>query len=293
MIAYRWMSVSDTHGDQIDRGAWDAAMEFARHFKPDRRFMHGDHFDFRWLRKGASDEEKREGVLEDVECGISHISEWAPRKRLEGNHDDRLRRALEETHSGGPQRELARIIAEKIAKETPSHDVVPYHKRHGFIDVGDHKLLHGYGSGIYMTRKHALAYGNCIIGHGHAVEIASSGRHDGATGYQSGCLCTLDMDYNRAHLGTLRQRHGFAYGVVTKAGRCIVWVAREDDGTWILPSELTTHCSTPSGGSESLSETGDPSGHAPAPSCGAPPASVTTAWASSYEMPSSAASWRW
>jgi hypothetical protein len=33
-----------------------------------------------------------------------------------------------------------------------------------------------------------------------------------------GCLCQLDFSYNRTHVGSLRQAHGWAYGVLLPNG---------------------------------------------------------------------------
>tara|TARA_R110000803_G_scaffold43701_7_gene93055 strand:+ start:8141 stop:9019 length:879 start_codon:yes stop_codon:yes gene_type:complete len=291
MIDYRWMALFDSHGDQADGGAVEAAFEFAKHFKPDRRIAGGDHWDFRWLRRGASDDEKREGVLADLDAGCEFLKRWNPADRLLGNHDWRLNRALHETNSEGPIRELARMMADQISDRLPPHNVITYCKRNGILTLGDHSVLHGYSAGQNMTRQHANVYGPCIIGHGHAIEVQTSGRDDQATGYQSGCLCYLDMDYNRHQLGSLRHQHGFAYGVVTKAGKCIVWLAREeDDGSWILPSELTALQSTrnlsqPSSDSPPPTTTSAPQGLSRPPSFELLRGGVETVYSSGYEMP--------
>lgn len=54
-----------------------------------------------------------------------------------------------------------------------------------------------------------------------------------------GCLCALDQDYNARQPNTLRQSHGFAYGVINaKSGDFHVWQAEEVGGKWIVPSDV-------------------------------------------------------
>lgn len=54
-----------------------------------------------------------------------------------------------------------------------------------------------------------------------------------------GCLCALEMDYNSRQPNTLRQAHGWAYGVINrKTGAYHVWQAEEIEGKWLLPTDL-------------------------------------------------------
>ena len=49
------------------------------------------------------------------------------------------------------------------------------------------------------------------------------------------------MDYNSRMPNTLRQSHGWAYGVLNRAtGAYHVWQAEKIDGQWILPTDTVT-----------------------------------------------------
>ena len=119
----------------------------------------------------------------------------------------------------------------------------PYHKRDGIIRVGSHlKILHGFHSGVYAARQTALVYGSVLFGHIHVVDEHSIPGLDRRVARCCGCLCELDMDYASRTPSTLRQAHGFAYGVVhKKTGLYHVWTAESIDGQWLIPSDVVEY----------------------------------------------------
>lgn len=234
----RWMAIADTHGDQLDREAWSVQQHFAASWKPDLRLHLGDVFDFRWLRRGASDAEKAEDVAADIEVGLEVLETWKPHVVLWGNHDARLWRALEESHSDGALRRSLRMIIEQIDAACVGVTCIPYNKRDGVYQVGNTLALHGYASGVNAPRKMASVYGSCLFGHLHRVAAADDESHAGRrVAYSVGCACKLEMPYNAAQIGTLKQAHGFAYGIV-KDGFTHVYNACKVGGTWYLPTEF-------------------------------------------------------
>src|SRR6476469_5531291 len=86
----KWCAAFDNHGNEADKSAVKAFFEFNKWFKPEIRVHGGDCFNFAALRKGASDEEKREGIRQDVDAGIDFIKQFEPTHFLRGNHDERL-----------------------------------------------------------------------------------------------------------------------------------------------------------------------------------------------------------
>jgi predicted phosphodiesterase len=233
----------DTHGDKAHAPSLDVFWQFLKWWKPEQRIHLGDAFDFRWLRRSASDEEKAESVEADFEAGIDLLARYQPTHFLWGNHDMRLRDLLDS--QSGAARQLASAWLDRIDVTLKGARQYPYNKRTGVMTLGRMKFIHGYAHGIGSVRKQAMLYGDVVMGHTHHIEQATVERHPLSTGYAAGCLCELDMDYNRANLGTLRQRHGFAYGVLYPSGEVDVWLARETDGLWVLPSEVRelTACS--------------------------------------------------
>jgi hypothetical protein len=222
-----------------DPDAMTAFRSFCRDFKPHLRICGGDHFDLRWLRRSASDDEKMERVVEDFEAGIEFLSWYKPSAWVWGNHDARLRDALDAPSKGGALRQLAGQWLDRIEVVTKGCKHYPYDKRGGVHQLGDLKILHGYAHGVGALRKQTLAYGRCLVGHVHRPEMVRVERYDGAWGYSSGCLCRTTFEYSRANLGTLAQEQGWAYGVMTKSGRTRLWLTEKTDGKWLFPSEMS------------------------------------------------------
>jgi hypothetical protein len=232
----RWLAMTDTHGDKADTGTVEAALEFSKWWKPTIRAHMGDAFDFRWLRRSASDEEKAAGVEADFDSGLDLLKRFNPTQFLWGNHDVRLVDCMDST--SGALRQLACAWLDRIDLTLKRAKQYPYDKRKGVMPLGDYSLVHGYSHGVGALRKTALTYGNVLMGHVHRNDMVTVERHRPAVGYSVGCACALDMDYNRAALGTLAQSHGWAYGLLYPNGEVLVWQARKVAGRWVLPSEM-------------------------------------------------------
>ena len=233
----RWCACFDTHGDQLDPDAGRSFQEFTRWFKPTIRIHGGDCWDFRWLRRSASDEEKAASVSADFEAGLDFLKWYKPTAFLWGNHDDRLRRLLDS--SVGAQRELAGQWLDRISVALAGVDQKPYCRRRGVLRVGDHSFIHGYGHGENAAKVAAQVYGNVVMGHVHRIDMVRVAGLEDRYGYVAGCLCNLDMDYVRPNIGTLKHAHGWVYGVIVN-GRVVVWQARRLGNVWVLPSEVRT-----------------------------------------------------
>lgn len=233
----RWVAAFDNHGDMIDPVTERAFFDLVEWFKPDRRIHGGDGFDFRWLRGRANDQERRERTQADFDAGVSFIKRFKPDTWLLGNHDWRLWKGAR-SDDGKLADLCAYMVLDLKDAAGPTCRIIDYGKRCGVHRLGDHAVIHGYHGGMYAARHAAGAYGNVIMGHVHASDIARVPRIDGAIGHSSGCLCRTDMDYNEGQPGTLRQSNGWLYGVVTPAGRTVVWHADRIGDSFILPSEF-------------------------------------------------------
>ncbi len=238
----RWIAITDTHGDMCEPGVLSVVRDFCKVWKPTVRLHLGDLWDFRWLRRGASDEEKAEAVSADFEAGIELVDWYKPTVFLWGNHDYRLVRLLDST--SGSCRHLAGQWLDRIGVVLAGVEQRPYGKRKGIYRYGDYTFVHGYARGMGAARKHALTYGNVMFGDLHTVDLVPVEGPERRVGHCIGCCCRLEMDYNAGHINTLRQCHGFAYGE-EHDGRLTVWQAKEVDGRWILPTETRTFNSSP------------------------------------------------
>lgn len=235
----RFIVASDVHGDKQDPAACAVFFDFLKTWRPQIRVFAGDLWDFRPLRKKASAEEQRESMAADYEKGLDFLKGFQPNVFLRGNHDERLWE-LAESNNGI----LSDFASEKVLKikqvcERMGCQILPYNKREGVVRIGHLKILHGFASGVYASRQHALVYGSCLFGHTHAVDEHAIPGLERRVARNIGCLCQLDMDYNARHMGTLKQAHGFAYGITNpRTGDYFVWQAEQIGGAWAMPSGI-------------------------------------------------------
>lgn len=236
MKAKKFIVCADNHGNQQDEKACEAFHKFCKEWKPEIKVHAGDCFDVCAFRKGASEEEQTESLEEDIVAGIDFIRRYKPTHFLYGNHDQRL---VDGVHSHKAERSAlcVRLIGEieKSLGFSPIH----YNKRNGVLRFGHLSIIHGYTSGINAAKRAAEIYGNCLMGHTHVIDHYSIPSSRGRTmGRVIGCLCNLEMEYNRAQANTLRQGHGFAYGFLYQNGDFKVVQAEEINGRWILPDRF-------------------------------------------------------
>lgn len=232
----RWAACFDNHGDRQDDKAVKAFKEFCGWFKPEIRIHGGDCWDFRCLRKGANDEEKREGFKGDLDHGLDFVGWYKPTKFLRGNHDERLWDLVK--CDDGKIQQYSRVLIDQIEDALKGVEIFPYNKRNGVLRLGHLKMVHGYHSGITAAKLAATIYGSVIMGHVHAIDQYSIPGLERRVGRTVGCMCLLEQDYNRAQANTLRQAHGWAYGMLYPNGDYICWQAEQVNGRWVLPSEF-------------------------------------------------------
>ncbi len=231
----------DLHGDMQDNKSVKVFHEFTSIWKPDIRVMGGDAFDFRPLRRKADAEERRESLRADFDAGMEFLTRFKPNYFIRGNHDERLWELA--AADKGIESDYAAQGIEEIddTMKTLKCHMLPYHKRDGVLKIGHLKILHGFHSGIYASRQTALIYGSCLFGHIHTIDEHAIPGLERRVARACGCLCKLDFDYNSRQTLTLRQAHGFAYGIINeRTGDYRVWQAEEISGTWILPTDTVT-----------------------------------------------------
>lgn len=236
----RFTFATDLHGDRQDKSTVNAFFDFDAEWKPQVKVFGGDLVDLRPLRRGASQEEKCESMRADVDSGRAFLSKWKPNYWIRGNHDERLWDVAASAKEG--------IVADYAQRGCLEFEtlcarirtkMLPYHKRDGVLRIGNLKMLHGFACGIYASRQTALIYGSCLFGHVHTIDEHAIPGLERRVARAVGCMCQLDMDYNARHPNTLRQAHGWAYGVIDeKTGRYFIWQAEEIEKKWILPTGL-------------------------------------------------------
>lgn len=236
----RFCFSTDLHGDRQDQQAVRAFFEFNSIWKPTLKVFGGDLIDLRPLRTGASQEDRCDSLRADVEAGREFLKRWQPDYWIRGNHDERLwetaRTAKDGVVADYAQRgceEFETLCAKLKTK------ILPYHKRHGVLRIGHLKLLHGFNAGIYAARQTALVYGSCLFGHIHSIDEHAIAGLERRVARAVGCLAQLDFDYNARQPNTLRQAHGWAYGVINlKTGDYHTWQAEKIGGVWLVPTTI-------------------------------------------------------
>jgi hypothetical protein len=235
----RFIFGTDLHGDKQHNPTVDIFLEFCGQWKPHIKIFGGDLFDFRPLRRGANEDEKHESMKEDFQAGMRFLECFQPDFLLRGNHCERLWE-LGINGKGVMGDYAVRAISEiEDLVRTLKCTMLPYHKRDGVLQIGHAKFLHGFNSGVYAARTTAQVYGSVHMGHTHVIEEYAIPGLERRCARVCGCLCELDMHYNARQPSTLRQAHGFAYGVINdKTGDYFTLQAEEVNGNWCLPTEM-------------------------------------------------------
>lgn len=244
MKSRRFVVVADNHGDMMDPVCRRALLQFLKDFKPQVRVHAGDNWDFRNLRKGASDDEKASSLEDDWSAGSDFFREFfdggTDNHFLCGNHDDRLwqfqRSAtglLRDYASDGIKR-VQSLCRQSKAK------MLPYDAALGILKLGHLSILHGYHAGASACRQHANVYGNCIFGHVHTDESAPVASLLPASASTIPCLCIRDMDYVNAKTGKLRWAQGWRAGLLFEDGTYHMERVRNINGSFTYASEFKT-----------------------------------------------------
>ena len=239
----RFVVASDSHGDQVDPETERALFAFIADFKPQLRIHAGDAWDFRNLRRGASDDEKAHSLEDDWQAGSDFLRRFFDGGRenhfLRGNHDERL---WHFAHSAtGLLRDYAHDgikRVEKLAAKSRAR-MLPYDSRLGVLKLGALKVIHGYAAGIGAARKHAIVYRNCLFGHTHNCDVAGAESDEGVSEARGiGACCKLDMPYNAHQTGKLRHQNAFCYGLLFEDGTYQLNQAKKIQGCFYAASDF-------------------------------------------------------
>lgn len=220
MTSERFVMAGCSHGDMIDPVAEKALLSFIKDFKPSIRVHLGDGFDFRALRRGASDDEKADSLKLDWEMGSDFLRRYFDGGKqnhyLEGNHCGWRLRRLAESATNAVKREYAEDAIkrfEQLIKGKCRARMLPYNTRTGILRLGHLKAVHGYFSGKNAGARHAAVYGSVIYAHTHTIETCPVESDTGpAEARGIGCICKVDMPYNDRQPNKLRHNNGWVYG---------------------------------------------------------------------------------
>jgi predicted phosphodiesterase len=243
MKPQRFVVAADNHGDQADETSVRALLAFCKDFRPDIVVHLGDNWDFRNLRKGASDDEKAASLEDDWDVGREFLRSFMAHGRsrrvfLRGNHDERLWDFRES--ATGLLRDYANDgikRVEGIVRQAKA-EMLPYDAELGILDLGSLSLVHGYHHGVGACRQHAAIYGNCLFGHVHTIESAPVPSVKPAEARSIGCLCRRDMGYINRKTAKLRWGQGWAYGFLFADGSYQLFQTRNLNGTFYAATQI-------------------------------------------------------
>lgn len=243
----RFVVASDNHGDMVDPVARRALMAFLKEYQPEIRVHAGDNWDFRNLRKGASDEEKAASLAEDWDEGATFLTEFFAGGKekvfLRGNHDERLwhfresATGLVRDYAADGIKRIEGLVRRLGAK------MLPYDAQDGVYELGRLSAIHGYHAGASACREHANSYhSDVIFGHVHSFDSVSVKRRGDPIIAQSiGCLCRRDMGYINAKTAKLRWGQGWAFGLLFSDGTYHLQHARNINGRFYAATEIKSY----------------------------------------------------
>ena len=238
----RFVVVADNHGDMQDDESVAALWSFMEDFKPHIRVHLGDNWDFRNLRKGASDDEKAHSLEDDWVMGNDFVRKFFNSGRenyfLNGNHCSRASYMVNSCI--GMNRDYARDAVKRMESmfKKSRATVLPYDSALGVLTLGKLSMVHGYHAGVGAARAHAAVYGNCLFGHVHTIESSPVSSLAPAEARSIGCLCKRDMDYINAKTGKLRWANGWAYGLLFADGSYHLEQVRKINGKFYAAKNI-------------------------------------------------------
>jgi predicted phosphodiesterase len=238
----KFVVVGDSHGDRQDDVTIRAVLDFVKEYNPEVRIHLGDAWDFRNLRRGASDDEKAASMAEDWEMGTDFVRSFFSGGKenhfLVGNHDTRLF-ALQESTTGVLRDYATEGVSRMLGVLKKSRAAwLPYDSRAGVLQIGHLKIVHGYFSGINACRQHATVYGNVIHGHTHDIQTAAVPSLEPAEARSIGALCNIDLPYAAKHTAKLRHSNGWCYGLLFPEGHYQLFQTRKLNDKFYAATEI-------------------------------------------------------
>lgn len=220
---FRFMSVPDSHGFNVDWTAAEAALAFMRYYRPSLVILLGDHVDFEAIsrfRKAPDRVLRMHDDIAEAKKLLVKVRESAPDARivyLKGNHEARFAHYLWEKAAALLNLEgmnlptilgLGELGIEWC--ETGMYQVKP-------------RLIAKHGN-LVRSRSAYTATGEMekngisgMSGHTHRLGAAYKTNRIGTHVWlESGCICSLEPDYMEGQVPDWQ--HGLIYGTASLRG---------------------------------------------------------------------------
>lgn len=230
-----------------DRKGIDAVIKLAQDWQPDVVVLLGDMLDLaQWSMKYPRPPEYRQttgATINELYLDLCRIREACPNSEiiwLEGNHEQRIQRALteilpESIHLAPAGETQPALCIERLLHldDLGIEYIKPFPADYWLWDCI--QITHGEGHGKGVTTKLAKTKSYSMVkGHGHGLELSCSRvEHPqgskNITVMQPGCLCRIDGAVPGVSPRPNWQ-HGVGFGILDKQGQEHLWAAPIHDG---------------------------------------------------------------
>lgn len=214
------MAVGCNHAAMACPLAIQAALDFKRHYEPDKTIHVGDIFDATCWRGGAAGTaDEAADMREDLQAGLIFLDQLEPDLVFLGNHDIR---PWEQTKSPKAITRAAAYsftdsVEDFIRNKLKAELVDSYDITQSWRMLGDCMIGHGFMFNENAIRDHAEHHGkSCIIAHLHRQGMEQARAALGATGYCIGYLGDPEkFSYANRNRAKSKWTRGWAYGEYT------------------------------------------------------------------------------
>lgn len=235
----RFIAIGCSHGKHADATAVNAVLTMRDKWKPTIVVHLGDWCDTTAWRSGASgSSDESEPVSPDIDGGIAFLRNYRPTHVLDGNHEDRIPRHLNDRRAiVAYAAQQATNYIEDSFKEIGCRRI-PYDGVYQRLVIGNVTFTHGTIYNENSARDMAEMYGgNTIFAHTHRAQVGEGRTIKESTGYCVGTLTRRgEMDYAKARRATLGWRQGMVYGEIGPKDSAVWLLTRgEFSKDWRLP----------------------------------------------------------
>jgi len=203
----------DIHFGAHDDSALNLGLAFNKDWKADEVILLGDVLETESIGRFASPYAQH--TLEDeFDLANDFLDKLSAKVvYLEGNHEYRLR----DDRYVPQQLQRCLSVSKNLHLNQRKIKFIPY-RNDCWYKVGKMKFIHGFCCNMYAAKAEAETYGCVCHGHTHRIQSYQP-RHafHKNTGFNIGCLCKLDMDY-QARDRARGWAQGFAFGYFFKSG---------------------------------------------------------------------------
>jgi len=217
----KYIAVSCSHGEMINRKAEKELFKFCQDYKPDMTIHPGGFLGTGAFRAGCNHTAEA-GIAPDIETGLQFLKDFHSYGRSRhvtfcGNHEDRLYKLAHD------RREVVAFASQNIINSIEvtcailDSPLYQYTIAEMWQLLGDTFFGHGNMFNMQAARDHAEMLGRSVVfGHTHTIATGTARTASNATGHNIGWLGDVNMaGYAKTRRQTMSWRNGWAFGEYT------------------------------------------------------------------------------